>query len=186
AEHLDDDDHQREERHALDQRGGQDHRRVDIAGGLRLSGHALHRALGHAADTQGRADDHQPGADRLEIREGLCPRRLSVRGPVREEEQGTGQHDRLDPLHLNLDSLGTLRRYPPGLDAGNRPRPAGRGPAPMACLSSRQSAALTSSSLGPALAIAWSISTGHRPRGSPPQWGWTAVPMNIADKNVKM
>ena len=52
------DDQQREERHTLDQRGGDDHGRLDVPGDLRLPRHALDGALGQAADAHGRPDDH--------------------------------------------------------------------------------------------------------------------------------
>ena len=41
---------EREERDTFDQRGRDDHGRLDVAGRLRLAGHALDGRLGQAAD----------------------------------------------------------------------------------------------------------------------------------------
>ena len=96
---------QREERHTFDQRGGDDHGGLDVPRDLGLPGHALDGRLGQHADAHGRTEDHQAGADRLEVRErrgaGLGLAHLAVG----DEEERPGQHDRLDQLHLNLDSL---------------------------------------------------------------------------------
>ena len=91
-------------------------------------------ALGQAADAERRADDHQAGADRLQVgeRRGRRLGRLGVRRAVGdEEEQPPANTDRLDQLHLTLDSLHFWRHASRKM-RGNRPRPAGRDETTMA------------------------------------------------------
>src|SRR5271165_1814016 len=112
-ENLKQDDDQREERHAFDERGRDDHRRLDVAGDLRLAGHAVDRALGQVADSQGSAHDHQAGADSLEIGERRMHHRgglrrgglgLGVSRTVSEEQHPERQDGRLEDFHRTLDS----------------------------------------------------------------------------------
>src|SRR5271157_2392489 len=112
-ENLKQDDDQREERHAFDKRGRDDHRRLDVAGDLGLASHAVDRALGQVADSQGRAHDHQAGADSLEIGERRMHRRgglrrgglgLGVSRTVSEEQHPERQDGRLENFHRTLDS----------------------------------------------------------------------------------
>ena len=57
---------EREERHALDQRGRDDHRRLDVAGDLGLAGHALDGRGGQPADPQPAPMITRPIADPVE------------------------------------------------------------------------------------------------------------------------
>ena len=55
---------QGEERHAFDQRGRDDHGRLDVAGHFGLAGHALDGAGADLADAVAGADDDQARAER--------------------------------------------------------------------------------------------------------------------------
>ena len=71
---------EREERHALDQRGRDDHRRLDVAGELRLAGHALDGRRGQPPMPAG-PDDDQADADPVEPGKGCGGRRSPGRTP---------------------------------------------------------------------------------------------------------
>src|SRR5512138_528034 len=74
-------DDDREERRALDEGGGDDHRGADVARGGRLAGGALHRGGGELADAEAGADDGEAGAE--------------AGGEVTERESGEAGHVRL-------------------------------------------------------------------------------------------
>src|SRR5262249_55234516 len=113
---------------------------------------------------------------------------LGLRRTVCQEQEATGQHDGLDPLHRNLDSL-CLIRHSPGTLRGTE-----RAPPVAAKTSSRRFEPGRTGMPAPPLlnAPAGSGGQGCLPAPRLParvpsrQWGWTAVPMKIADKNVKM
>src|SRR3990172_7116885 len=79
--HLDgeeDADDDREERHAFDEGGRDDHRGADVAGGGRLARRAVEGGSCEAADAEARADDGEAGAEAGgEEREGSAGHRFS-------------------------------------------------------------------------------------------------------------
>src|SRR5690606_23733675 len=56
-------DHEAEEGHALDEGRRGDHRRPDVATGLRLAGRAFERAGGEAADAEAGAEGDEAGTE---------------------------------------------------------------------------------------------------------------------------
>ena len=126
------DDDEREERHTFDQRRRDDHGRLDVAGDLGLASHALDGALGQAADAERRPDDHQPGADRLQVGERSGPAGLAAASLCASPSRPPGETGRrpkreLDQLHLTLDSLhfwrhASLNRCAGHADSTRRPR----------------------------------------------------------------
>ena len=71
---LEDDDRQREEGEAFDERGGNDHRGPDVGFDLGLAGHAFEGTFGEHADPEGRASVTMPAPMAFKSEKGSAPR----------------------------------------------------------------------------------------------------------------